>query len=52
VTFERVDVPGFVASAEMVVVPSNYPSKGSGELGAFFYDSVGNLLALGQPTGS
>jgi hypothetical protein len=29
-------------------VPNNYPSKGSGELGAFFYDSEGNLLALGQ----
>jgi mannose-6-phosphate isomerase-like protein (cupin superfamily) len=33
-----------------VVVPDNYPSKGSGELGAFFYDSEGNLLALGQAT--
>jgi len=25
-------------------------SKGAGERGAFFYDSEGNLLALGQAT--
>src|SRR5947209_67426 len=48
VTFEAVDVPGFEMQGEMVVVPNNYPSKGSGELGACFYDSEGNLLALGQ----
>jgi catechol 2,3-dioxygenase-like lactoylglutathione lyase family enzyme len=50
VTFEAVEVPGFEGEGEMVVVPNNYPSKGSGELGAFFYDSEGNLLALGQAT--
>ena len=50
VTFESVEVPGFDRQGEMVVVPSNYPSKGAGELGAFFYDSEGNLLALGQAT--
>jgi catechol 2,3-dioxygenase-like lactoylglutathione lyase family enzyme len=50
VTFEPVEVQGFERHGEMVVVPSNYPSKGSGELGAFFYDSEGNLLALGQAT--
>ena len=50
VTFEAVEVPGFEMQGEMVVVPNNYPSKGSGELGAFFYDSEGNLLALGQAT--
>ena len=50
VRFEAVEVPGFEMQGEMVVVPNNYPSKGSGELGAFFYDSEGNLLALGQPT--
>ena len=50
VTFEAVEVPGFERHGEMVVVPDNYPSKGSGELGAFFYDSEGNLLALGQAT--
>jgi catechol 2,3-dioxygenase-like lactoylglutathione lyase family enzyme len=41
VTFEAVEVPGFETQGEMVVVPNNYPSKGSGELGAFFYDSAG-----------
>ena len=51
VMFEAVDVPGFEVRGEMVVVSNNYPSKGSGELGAFFYDSEGNLLALGQATG-
>ncbi len=50
VTFEAVEVPGFEMQGEMVVLPNNYPSKGSGELGAFFYDSEGNLLALGQAT--
>jgi hypothetical protein len=50
VRFEAVDVPGFETHGEVVVVPNNYPSKGSGELGAFFYDSEGNLLALGQAT--
>jgi catechol 2,3-dioxygenase-like lactoylglutathione lyase family enzyme len=50
VTFEVVEIPGFEMQDEMVVVPDNYPSKGSGELGAFFYDSEGNLLALGQST--
>jgi catechol 2,3-dioxygenase-like lactoylglutathione lyase family enzyme len=50
VTFEAVEIPGFEMQGEMVVVPDNYPSKGSGELGAFFYDSEGNLLALGQAT--
>lgn len=30
--------------------PDNYPSKGSGERGAFFRDSEGNLIGLGQAT--
>jgi catechol 2,3-dioxygenase-like lactoylglutathione lyase family enzyme len=50
VIFEAVEVPGFERHGEMVVVPDNYPSKGSGELGAFFYDSEGNLLGLAQAT--
>ena len=49
--FERFDGPGFESRGDIVVVPSNYPSKGTGELGAFFRDSEGNLLALGQATG-
>ncbi len=35
---------------QIVVVPGNYPSKGTGERGAHFFDSEGNLLSLGQPT--
>ena len=31
-----------------MTVPSNYPSEGRGERGAFFRDSEWNLLALGQ----
>jgi hypothetical protein len=27
----------------------DYPSKGTGELGTFFYDSEGNLIGIAQP---
>jgi catechol 2,3-dioxygenase-like lactoylglutathione lyase family enzyme len=46
--FESFDVAGFEVQDDIVTVPGNYPSKGSGERGAFFRDSEGNLLALGQ----
>jgi catechol 2,3-dioxygenase-like lactoylglutathione lyase family enzyme len=29
--------------------PDNYRSKGTGELGTFFYDSEGNLIGIAQP---
>lgn len=48
--FEKVDVPHFTVEDDIVTVPGNYPSKGTGERGAFFRDSEGNLLALGQAT--
>jgi catechol 2,3-dioxygenase-like lactoylglutathione lyase family enzyme len=48
-TFERFEMPGFEHRGDMVVAPGNYPSKGTGELGTFFYDSEGNLLGLAQP---
>jgi catechol 2,3-dioxygenase-like lactoylglutathione lyase family enzyme len=51
VIFERFDMPGFDTRGDTIVVPNNYPSKGTGELGTFFYDSEGNLIALAQPTG-
>jgi hypothetical protein len=35
----------------IVEVDDNYPSKGTGERGAFFRDSEGNVLGLGQATG-
>ena len=49
--FERFEVPGFETRGDIVAVPNNYPSKGTGELGAFFRDSEGNLLSVGQATG-
>jgi catechol 2,3-dioxygenase-like lactoylglutathione lyase family enzyme len=50
-TFEHFDMPGIEARGETIVVAGNYPSKGTGELGAFFFDSEGNLMGLAQPTG-
>jgi catechol 2,3-dioxygenase-like lactoylglutathione lyase family enzyme len=48
--FETFDMGDLEVTDQLVVVPNNYPSKGTGERGAFFYDSEGNLLALGQAT--
>jgi catechol 2,3-dioxygenase-like lactoylglutathione lyase family enzyme len=48
VRFESFDIAGFDVEDDIVTVPDNYPSKGNGERGAFFRDSEGNLLALGQ----
>jgi catechol 2,3-dioxygenase-like lactoylglutathione lyase family enzyme len=50
VQFEAFDIAGFEVEDDIVTVPNNYPSKGSGERGAFFRDSEGNLLAIGQAT--
>ena len=36
-------------SGEPIVAPDNYPSKGTGELGTFFYDSEGDLIGVAQP---
>jgi hypothetical protein len=43
-------MPGFAVEDDILVAPDNYPSKGRGERGAFFRDSEGNLLAIGQAT--
>jgi catechol 2,3-dioxygenase-like lactoylglutathione lyase family enzyme len=51
VSFERFEMPGFEASGDTIAAPDNYPSKGTGELGTFFYDSEGNLIGLAQATG-
>jgi catechol 2,3-dioxygenase-like lactoylglutathione lyase family enzyme len=48
VRFEPFDIAGFEVRDDIVTVPGNYPSKGRGERGAFFRDSEGNLLGLGQ----
>jgi catechol 2,3-dioxygenase-like lactoylglutathione lyase family enzyme len=50
VGFERFEMPGFDASGDTITAPDNYPSKGTGELGAFFFDSEGNLIGIAQPT--
>jgi catechol 2,3-dioxygenase-like lactoylglutathione lyase family enzyme len=49
VAFEEVDLPGFEVEDAIARVEGNYPSKGSGERGAWFRDSEGNLLGLAQP---
>jgi catechol 2,3-dioxygenase-like lactoylglutathione lyase family enzyme len=48
VRFESFDAGGLDVTDQIVTVPDHYPSKGTGERGAFFYDSEGNLLAIGQ----
>jgi len=49
VTFERFEMSGFDVRGDAIVAPDNYPSKGTGELGTFFYDSEGNLIGIAQP---
>ncbi|TMK88620.1 MAG: VOC family protein [Actinobacteria bacterium] len=49
VTFERYEMPGFGARGDTIAAPDNYPGKGTGELGTFFFDSEGNLIGLAQP---
>jgi catechol 2,3-dioxygenase-like lactoylglutathione lyase family enzyme len=49
VVFEDYDVPGLKTVHGIADIEGNYPSKGSGERGAWFRDSEGNLLGIGQP---
>jgi catechol 2,3-dioxygenase-like lactoylglutathione lyase family enzyme len=49
VVFEEYDFPGLKTVNGIATIEGNYPSKGSGERGAWFRDSEGNLLAIGQP---
>jgi catechol 2,3-dioxygenase-like lactoylglutathione lyase family enzyme len=51
VIFERFEMPGFDVRGDTIAAPDNYPSKGTGELGTFFYDSEGNLIGISQPVG-
>jgi catechol 2,3-dioxygenase-like lactoylglutathione lyase family enzyme len=49
VVFEEVDVPGLRTVDGIADVEGNYPSTGAtGERGAWFRDSEGNLLGVGQ----
>jgi catechol 2,3-dioxygenase-like lactoylglutathione lyase family enzyme len=49
VVFEEYDLPGIRTVNGIAEISGNYPSRGSGEKGAWFKDSEGNLLAIGQP---
>jgi catechol 2,3-dioxygenase-like lactoylglutathione lyase family enzyme len=49
VVFEEYDFPGLTTVDGITEIEGNYPSKGSGERGAWFHDSEGNLLGIGQP---
>ena len=50
VVFEEYDVPGLETVDGIAEVSGNYPSKGGvGERAAWFRDSEGNLVAIGQP---
>jgi catechol 2,3-dioxygenase-like lactoylglutathione lyase family enzyme len=50
VVFEDVDLPGLRTVGRIAEIAGNYPSKGAGgERAAWFRDSEGNLLGIGQP---
>ncbi|MFG2196648.1 VOC family protein [Streptomyces sp. NPDC048639] len=50
VVFEEVDVPGMRTRDGIAEIEGNYPSKGArGERGAWFRDSEGNMLGVGEP---
>ncbi|MFC8094034.1 VOC family protein [Streptomyces sp. NPDC057301] len=50
VEFEDVDVPGLRTTNGIAEVQGHYPSKGfRGERAAWFHDSEGNLLGIGEP---
>jgi catechol 2,3-dioxygenase-like lactoylglutathione lyase family enzyme len=52
VVFEEYDLPGLKTVDGIAEIEGNYPSKGSGERGAWFRDSEGNMLGIGQPVSS
>jgi catechol 2,3-dioxygenase-like lactoylglutathione lyase family enzyme len=50
VVFEEYDLPGLTTVHGIAEVEGNYPSKGGkGERAAWFRDSEGNMLGMGQP---
>jgi catechol 2,3-dioxygenase-like lactoylglutathione lyase family enzyme len=48
VVFEDYDFPGLTTVDGIAEIEGNYPSRGRGERGAWFRDSEGNLLGIGQ----
>jgi len=49
VEFEEYDLPGLATVDGIAEIEGNYPSKGSGERAAWFRDSEGNMLGIGEP---
>jgi hypothetical protein len=49
VVFEEYDMPDLQTVDAIADIEGNYPSKGIAERGAWFRDSEGNLLGIGQP---
>ncbi|MBT3149459.1 VOC family protein [Streptomyces sp. CHD11] len=50
VVFEEVDTPGLRTTGGVAEVDGNYPTKGyRAERAAWFHDSEGNLLGVGEP---
>jgi catechol 2,3-dioxygenase-like lactoylglutathione lyase family enzyme len=49
VVFEEYDLPGLKTVGGIAEIAGNYPSKGRADRGAWFRDSEGNLLGIGQP---
>ncbi|WP_144127665.1 VOC family protein [Catellatospora sichuanensis] len=49
VVFEDVDLPGMRTVDGIADLDGNYPHAGTGERAAWFHDSEGNLIGLGQP---
>jgi hypothetical protein len=50
VVFEQVNVSELTTVDDIAEVAGNYPSRGLGERAAWFRDSEGNMLGIGQPT--
>jgi len=48
VVFEDYDFPGLTTVDGIAEIEGNYPSKGRGERAAWFRDSEGNLIGIGQ----
>jgi catechol 2,3-dioxygenase-like lactoylglutathione lyase family enzyme len=48
VVFEEYDFPGLVTVDGIAEIAGNYPSKGTGERAAWFRDSEGNLIGIGE----
>lgn len=46
--FESNELPDLTTVDGIAEIAGNYPSEGSAERGAWFRDSEGNLLGMGQ----